>query len=177
MVRKENALVLMRPTLAWKEEALAYKKEHLVAGETVINGSELWDKTDCYEEWLAAVIKNQDPLTVSPDWVVTDTFFGVEEQNRTIVGMIALRHTLNDFLKDFGHCGYSVRPSQRGKGYATQMLGQVIEVARKVGLAQLQLSVERTNLPSLRTIEKNGAHFVRSFSFGEEQADIYGISL
>lgn len=34
-------------------------------------------------------------------------------------------YQLNDFLKDFGNCGYSVRPSERRKGYATEILRQV----------------------------------------------------
>ena len=40
-------------------------------------------------------------------------FFVVD--NDRIVGIIDFRHTLNDFLKDLGHCGYSVRPSERRK--------------------------------------------------------------
>ena len=46
-------------------------------------------------------------------------FFAVD--NDRIVGIIDFRHTLNDFLKDLGHCGYSVRPSERRKGFATEM--------------------------------------------------------
>ena len=80
----------------------------------IINGSELLDKTENYEDWLKAITDNTNIETVNPNWVVTDTFFAVDETER-LIGIIDLRHTLNDFLKDLGNCGYSVRPSERKK--------------------------------------------------------------
>lgn len=167
---------LIRPTLELKEKALAYRQEHFDNGELIINGSELLDKTESYEEWLESIKANESPETVSPTWVVTDTFFALDEKGE-IVGIIDLRHTLNDFLKDFGNSGYSVRPSERRKGYATEMLRQVLLVAKEAGLTEVHLSVERDNSPSVRTIVKNGGVYERSFEFEGEQADIYRIEL
>ena len=107
---------------------------------------------------------------------MTDTFFAIDETKK-LVGIIDLRHTLNDFLKDFGNCGYSVRPSERRKGYATEMLRQLLCVARECGLDELHLSVERDNEPSIKTIKKNGGIYERSFEFENEPADIYRIAL
>lgn len=167
---------LVRPTIDIKENALAYRQEHFDNGEMIINGSELLDKTESYEKWLISVTNNMSIDTVNPTWVVTDTFFAVDENDR-IVGIIDLRHTLNDFLKDFGNSGYSVRPSERRKGYATEMLKQVLDVARNVGLQEIHLSVERANTPSVKTIIKNGGVYERSFEFEGKWADIYKIDL
>ena len=94
-----------------------------------------------------------------------------------IVGIIDLRHTLNDFLKDFGNCGYSVRPSERKKGYATEMLRQILNVAKDSNMSELHLSVERDNEPSIKTILANGGVYERSFVFENEMADIYKIEI
>ncbi len=169
-------LTLVRPTLDLKEKALEYRQEHFDNNEMVINGSELLDKTDSYEEWLQSVTNNASPDTVNPNWVVTDTFFAIDE-NDNIIGIIDFRHTLNDFLKDFGNSGYSVRPSERGKGYATDMLRQVLIIAKQAGLEEMQLSVERDNEPSIKTIIKNGGKYERSFEFEGEEADVYKIFL
>lgn len=169
-------LRLIRPTIEDKDRALEFKQEFFIHDEHVINGSEMLDNINSYEDWFASVKKNESEETVHPDWVVTDTFWAVDEEN-DIVGIIDFRHELKGFLVDFGHSGYSVRPSERRKGYATKMLGLLKQYAKECGLNELQLSVERSNAPSIKTIVSNGGVFVRSFEFEGETADVYKISL
>lgn len=166
-----------RPTLDWKEKALAYKAEYFEHGETVICGSELFDKTESYEQWLFSVTRNACPFTVSPNWVVTDTFFAVRQSDDKIIGMIDLRHTLNAFLKDLGNCGYSVRPSERRKGYATLMLRRLINVARAACMPEFHISVDKENIASVKVIKANGGVYERSFLHEGRQADIYKITV
>lgn len=169
-------ITLTRPNIELKNKALDFKQEFLDNDEKIINGSELLDQMDDYDKWLKSVTENTSLETVNPNWVVTDTFFAIDEKGE-IVGIIDFRHTLNDFLTDFGNSGYSVRPSERRKGYATEMLRQVIEVAKECGLSEIHLSVERTNEPSIKTIKKNGGIYERSFEFENETADVYVIIL
>ncbi len=171
MIRKK-----ILPTIKYKNKALQFKKEFFDNNENVINGRELLDKMESYEEWLQSVINNAEIKTVNPEWVLTDTFFAVDA-NDEIVGIIDLRHELNEFLQDFGNSGYSVRPSERRKGYATEMLRLIIAVAKKAGFDSLQLSVERSNEPSVKTIKKNGGVYERSFEFEGEIADVYKVRL
>ncbi len=167
-------ITLKRPIKEYESKAAAFKQEFIDNGETTINGSELLDQMESYDEWLKSVTDNTSPETVNPSWVVTDTFFAFDE-NESIVGIIDLRHELNDFLKDFGNCGYSVRPAERRKGYATEMLRMIIEFAKKTGMNNIQLSVERSNEASVKTITKNGGEYERSFTFEGEEADVYMI--
>ena len=168
-------ITLKRPAKENETEALAFKQEFIDYGTPTINGSELLDQMDSYDEWLRSVTDNMSSDTVNPSWVVTDTYFAFDDNDR-IVGIIDLRHELNDFLKDFGNSGYSVRPSERRKGYATQMLHLIIQRAGEIGMSRLQLGVERSNEPSVKTIKKNGGIYERSFTFEGEEADVYMIN-
>ena len=169
-------ITLKRPIKEYESKAIAFKQEFIDNKETTINGSELFDQMDSYDEWLTSVTDNTSNDTVNPSWVVTDTYFAFDEDD-SIVGIIDLRHELNDFLKDFGNCGYSVRPSQRRKGYATEMLKLILERAHQIGMDKLQLSVERSNEASVKTITKNGGKYERNFTFEGEEADVYTIYL
>ena len=167
---------LERPGPEHRERALAFREEFFAHDEPVIFGSELLDKTGSYGEWLGAVTRNTDPATVNPDWVLTDTYFAVDGEE-DIVGIIDLRHRLNGFLRDMGNCGYSGRPSRRGRGYGTQMLGLLTVRARAAGLRELHISVERDNIPSVRVIKGRGVVYERSFTHYGAGADVYLIAL
>ncbi len=167
---------LIKPEKEHKAEALAFRQEFFDNGEKIINGSELFDKIDSYDEWLEFIKKNASPETVAPDWAVSETYFAVDEGDR-IVGIIDLRHELIGILKDAGHCGYSVRPSERKKGYATEMLSQIIRRAGQIGIDVFQLAADRSNEVSIKIIKNAGGKYERSFIFEGEEADIFLIDI
>ncbi len=71
--------------------------------------------------------------------------------------MLNLRHYLNDYLEQFGgHIGYSVRKSERQKGYATEMLSLALGEAKKLGLSRVLVTCDRENTGSAKTILNNG---------------------
>ena len=57
------------------------------------------------------------------------------------------------------------------------MLRLIMQRAAEIGMDRLQLSVERSNEPSVKTIVKNGGKYERSFTFEGEDADVYIIKL
>ena len=167
---------LISTKVSMKKAVLDYKEEHLSYGEKEISGSAHLDQTESYEEWLEFVQKNRCEETVDQDWVLSDVFFAVDETGQ-IVGVTDLRYYLNDFLQDYGNCGYSVRPSERGKGYAAEMLRQIIEKAREAGMRKLHMATFQDNYPSVHTILKNGGVWERSFVAEGRMADMYRILL
>jgi predicted acetyltransferase len=150
-----DKLELIKPTKELEKEALAYKQEHINNGESELHGSSLLDKIDIYDDWLKLLKDNSNEKTVHSNWVVASTFFVVRKSDQKIIGMIDIRHTLNDLLRNYGgHIGYGVRPSERRKGYATQMLKMGLEYARQIGLTKVMLACYKDNLASRKTIEK-----------------------
>lgn len=62
-----------------------------------------------------------------------------------------------------GHVGYSIRPAFAGQGYATAALAAMLAEARALGLPQLVITCDATNLASRRVIENNGGSLVENF--------------
>lgn len=172
-----DEIILVFPDESLEEKAYDYKSEHFDYGETIIDGSSFWDKRDSYLEWLTEVRLNSRPETVNPTRVVSSPFFAVRKKDNKIIGMIDCRHYLNDFLKDFGHIGYSVRPTERRKGYATEILRLVLEYAKEIGLREVNLSCIVDNIGSRKAIIKNGGITVRFFNYNGQKAEFFRIEL
>ena len=166
---------LLRPTDLLKDEICEFKNEFFSYGEKIINGGELLDKMDSIEEWIEYVSNNVNLDSVSPDWVLTDTYLAIKSGR--IVGIVCLRHYLNDFLSDFGHIAFSVRPQERNKGYATEMLSLILDKARDISMNEVKLSAKKDNVASIKTIIKNGGVYSYSFSCDEDIALVYMIKL
>ena len=170
-------ICLVVPDEAWEARVVAFRQEFWEAGERVIYGSALLDQRENYAEWLELVRANACRETVPRAWVHSEVFLAVRKRDQRIVGIIELRHELNDFLRDFGHCGYSVRPTERGKGYGRAMLRQLCKHAQQCGMAHLQLSCEESNTPSRRMITRAGGKYTRDFSYQGKRALVYMLPL
>ncbi len=96
--------------------------------------------------------------TASPNFVRSTCYWAIYRDE--VIGRIAIRHELNDFLRTIGgHMGYIVRPSFRNMGVASEMLRQLLETARAKSIRRLLITCDEDNVASERTIVKNGGAF------------------
>ena len=114
------------------------------------------DSAAGFAAWVERLGRESDPAEpVVPGWVHCTYWWIVEGE--AVLGSIALRHELNDFLLDAGgHIGYSVRPAARRRGLATYALGEVLKAARARGIDRVLITCDVGNVPSRRTIEHFG---------------------
>lgn len=148
-----SKIELVTPAIEHRQAAWEYRQEHIDFGETRIHGSSGFIRADNYESWLEKITWNQTRST--PDWVTGSVYFAFVGSR--LVGTVAVRHKLNDeLLKGGGHIGYGVRPSERRKGYATQMLALALEKCREFGIDKALITCDKDNIASAKTITKNG---------------------
>jgi len=152
-------MTLVRPTLAHKEQAVemvAEFKEYV----SLINGDGFLSdflRDSSYEAWVEQLEAASDPATCPNGHAPALTYFGVRESDGRIVGMIDLRLELNDHLRVHGgHIGYTVRPSERGKHYATAMLKAALEIYKERGASELLLICSKGNAASAKVITNCG---------------------
>ena len=151
-------LYLKRPDSSDEARVLAYRDEHFSAGDFVINGGAGLANAGSFDEWLARSQRNGCEETVMPGLVPESTFLAVRIEDERLVGIINIRHRLNEHLLNFGgHIGYGIRPDERGRGYATEMLALALEECRRLGLERVLLTCDRENPASANVMIKNGA--------------------
>jgi predicted acetyltransferase len=114
------------------------------------------DSAAGFAAWVERLNGESDPARpVAAGWVHC-TYRWIVEDDR-VLGAIALRHELNEFLlRAGGHIGYGVRPSARRRGLATWALGRMLAEARALGLDRLLITCTDGNEASARTIERHG---------------------
>jgi predicted acetyltransferase len=108
---------------------------------------------------FVADLRARETEVPAPGWVRDTTYWAVLENGGAseVVGRIAFRHELTDFLLlAGGHIGYIVRPSYRRQGLATRMLGLLLETERARALGRVLLTCNADNAASEKTIMANG---------------------
>lgn len=100
---------------------------------------------------------NLEVKDTSGGLVPDSTFFCLDEERDIMVGAVNIRHYLNDaLLQSGGHIGDGVRPSERRKGIATQMIGLALQECKKLGIERVLMVCNKDNVGSAKSIVNNG---------------------
>ncbi|MFW6355789.1 MAG: GNAT family N-acetyltransferase [Spirochaetota bacterium] len=107
-----------------------------------------------FDEFLRRLVDNSRGRGLRRGLVPQTTFWAFVDGRP--VGICKIRHHLTDALRvSGGHIGYSIRPSERGKGYGTRMLAEALVRAREIGISWVLITVNEDNPASWRMVEAN----------------------
>lgn len=157
--RKEGQMeefILLRPTGEYATQIAQYKQEFLEAGDSM-DGCGPLPRLENIEEYIQMCRDYEDPERVPEHLVPATQFLFVRKSDNRLIGMIQVRHRFNDYLEKYaGHIGYSVRPSERRKGYAKKMLKMTLPFCKDLGISRVLISCIDGNIGSEKTILANG---------------------
>ncbi len=165
MEKHRERLYFEVPGIARKDDAFDYIREFR-AYRSDINGTGGLDRftdADDYEGWLRKLAQDavREP---SEEKVPARTFFLVRDTDRRIVGMINIRLCLNERLRHYGgHIGYSIRPTERGRGYNNINLYLGLRLCHAHGIETVFMDADLDNPASWRTMEALGGVRIREY--------------
>ena len=146
---------LRRPSLADKETVLEMMEEFEKYQSPHDGG--FWDTENfSYEEWLESNQNQEMGINLTEGWVPAIQLVAFSEKGQAL-GFLNLRLRLSNFLlEEGGHIGYSIRLSERGKGYAKETLRQGLQVAKEKNIKKALVTCSVNNPASRAVILANG---------------------
>ena len=149
-------LYLKIPTIEDKQIILDYKQE-FEKNNDYLAGSGSLNLFDNFEDWFKKVQNDLSKETCGEGRVPATQYLTIRKTDNKLVGMLQIRHSLNEYLLNFGgHIGDSVRPTERNKGYATKQINLALQECKRLGLNKVLITCNKNNIASAKTIIKNG---------------------
>ena len=165
-------MLLIEPTMAYAKDIEAYRQEFLDIDGSM-DGCGSLRRCATGAEWIERCRLGKDSATVPANLVPATQYIYVREADGRVVGMLQIRHYFNEYLEKYaGHIGYSVRPSERRKGYATAMLHDALPHCRELGIRDVLISCLTDNEGSRRTILHNGGVYESTVHEPERDRDL-----
>lgn len=156
-----DKLYLVKPSIEYEKQATQYIQEfHEYNSE--INGSGGLDRyINDYNGWLRLLEEKRNQIP-NEERVPSETYFLVRYNDNKIISMINIRLTLNKKLRKLGgNIGYSIRPTERRKGYNKINLYLGLLCCQSHGIKEVLLDCEQDNVGSSKTMKALGGILVK----------------
>ncbi|MFC3927237.1 GNAT family N-acetyltransferase [Streptococcus caprae] len=158
---------LRQPQAGDEQVFLEMAQEFEQAGSRMSGAIAIWSaaKGD-FQRMLALLELQADQDTIASGLGPFRIFLSWEDEKLT--GLLALRTaTTPAVLREYGHIGYCLRPSQRGKGLAKEQLRLGLLEAKELGMDRLLVTCHQENEASRRTILANGGQYEKTVDTDE----------
>ncbi len=143
-----------------------YMMSELIPGIDRFEGIRDFEKIEKlnFNDWIDDLEKNKYEENLPESYSPHTLYLAINDNNK-IVGAIRIRwKKVPVLMTSGGLIGYSVRPSQRGKGYASEMLKLALDKFKNTNIENILITCKDFNIASKKVIEKNGGIYENTYS-------------
>ena len=102
--------------------------------------------------------------TATETHVPDSVFFLLDTDTGKLLGAVNIRHSRSpSLLISGGHIGAGIRPTERRKGYATEMIRLALIECKKLKIDRVLMTCDKDNVGSARAILRNGGVLENEF--------------
>ena len=144
-----------------------YMRSELIPGIDRFEGIRDFEKLEklSFNDWIEDLEKNKYEENLPESYSPHTLYLAINDNNK-IVGAIGIRWKQVPVLMTFGGLiGYSIRPSQRRKGYASEMLKLAF---KNTNIENILITCKDFNIASKKVIERNGGIFENTYSNNDD---------
>ena len=160
-----SSIKLIEPTLEYEKDIWQFRQEVFDSHDKdKFAGCGNLEECISAKEWIDTIRLHKNVETCPPDKVPSCIHIAVRERDNRIVGVIDLRYHIDHPILGTwgGHMGYYVRPSERKKGYAKEMVRQNLQHCKVLGIKKVLITCDEDNFASEKAILANGGVFENS---------------
>lgn len=156
---------LVKPKIAHYKAVMEADRDFERAGEEPYCGA---SGRVGYMGWLLLLDRQSKPECMDYGSNPNEIYFLMDDEEKKIYGFGQLRpYDTVDVLTWAGHIGYSVAPSERGHGFAQELLRRLLDMGFARGRQEILLTCDVDNDASRHVIEKAGGRFAGFYRDGK----------
>ncbi len=170
---KAEDLFYVEPSMTYADEIVAYRKDMLEAGSS-FDGCLSLKRMPDPKEYVEYCTGWANPgRRIKENGARGTVLLCIRKADNRMVGCMQVHHVLNEQMRNItGHVGYSVRPSERRKGYATRMLAKAKDYLSSFHFSEINVSCLPENEASRRTIHANGGEYIETVYLESDNVDL-----